>query len=317
MPALPVLLRPVGYWTSRPGDGLPDPRGLMSVKWERDRRSLIAAYLGSAAVLDTLDAKQTCVICGAEGGRRERTDGVWRWPETLAHYAAQHSVKLPDELVAHMEREEFRPAEVDVRALRDHLAPANPIATTLMSKAAAAAALDDMLGPSPRTSSKGQAQVIDVTPKKKRRPETAGRSDARADGRADVRPDAKTLTPADRARPSPRPPRATAELEDATLAITTAHKWTATVRGVPTKPQQIAFDRPIVVGRDRTCDVVLEHSSVSRRHARLVPGEERVIVQDLDSQNGVWMKKKRIAGQVEVKDGEEVSLGQATITLLR
>lgn len=294
--SLPVLLRPVGYWTSRAGDGLPDPRGLMSVKWERDRRSLIAAYLGSAPVLDTLDAKQTCVICGADGGRRERTDGVWRWPETLAHYVAQHGVKLPDELIAHMEREDFRPADVDVKALRDHLAPANPIATTLMSKAAAAAALDDLLGPSARA-----APVVNVTPSKKKKKAAADPS---------VRPDAKTLTPADRVR-------STGDLEDATMAIVTAHKWTATVRGVPTKPQQIAFDRPIVVGRDRTCDVVLEHSSVSRRHARLVPEEERVIVQDLDSQNGVWMKRKRVAGQIEVKDGEEVSLGQATITLLR
>jgi hypothetical protein len=304
--SLPVLLRPVGYWTSRPGDGLPDPRTLMSVKWERDRRSLIAAYLGSAAVLDTLDAKQICVICGADGGRRERTDGVWRWPETLAHYVAQHGVKLPDELVTHMAREDFRPPDVDVKALRDHLAPANPIATTLMSKAAAAAALDDMLGPSTR----GQGSIVDVTPKKKKRAPSPPVA-------ASVRPDDKTLTPADRQKPTPVAPRATADLEDATMAITTARKWTATVRGVPTKPQQIAFDRPIVVGRDRTCDVVLEHSSVSRRHARLVPEEGRVIVQDLDSQNGVWMKKTRISGQVAVKDGEEVSLGQATITLLR
>jgi hypothetical protein len=299
MPALPVLLRPVGYWTSRPGDGLPDPRSLMSVKWERDRRSLIAAYLGSAPVLEMLDAKQTCVICGAEGGRRERTDGVWRWPETLAHYIAQHGVKLPEELIAHMEREEFRPADINVKALRAQLAPSNPVATTLMSKAAAAAALDDMLGPSSRTA----PPVVDVTPsKKKRKP---------ADP---VRPDAKTLTPADRGVPQ----RVRADLEDDTQAIvTTTHKWTATVRGVPTKPQQIAFDRPIVLGRDRTCDVVLEHSSVSRRHARFVPEEGRVIVQDLDSQNGVWMKRKRITGQVAVKDGEEVSLGQATITLIR
>lgn len=309
MAPLPVLLRPVGYWTSRHGDGLPDPRELMSVKWERDRRSLIAAYLGSASVLDTLDAKQICVICGADGGRRERTDGVWRWPETLAHYVAQHGVKLPEEFISHMEREDFRPADVNVRALRDQLAPSNPIATTLMSKAAAAAALDDMLGPSARSGS----PIVDVTPKRKRK--VVGPA---------VRPDAKTVTPSvrDRERDPNRvrptvPPRAAADLEDATLAIVTVRKWTATVRGVPTKPQQIAFDRPIVLGRDRTCDVVLEHSSVSRRHARLVPEDDRVIVQDLDSQNGVWMKKKRISGQVEVKDGEEVSLGQATITLLR
>lgn len=272
MPAVPVLLRPVGYWTSRPGDGLPDPRTLMSLKWERDRRSLIAAYLGSAAVLDTLDGKQVCAICGADGGRRERTDGVWRWPEQLAHYVASHGVRLPEEFIAQMEREEFRPPDVDVRELRDQLAPTNPASTSLISKATAAAALDDMLAvPAP----------LPVAPRAKRK----------------------------------RP--VTVDIEDATAPVRTTTSWTASVRGVPTKPQQITFDRPIVLGRDRTCDVVLEHASVSRRHARLVPTGDRVIVQDLDSQNGVWMHKKRCAGQVEVKDGEEVSLGQATITLLR
>lgn len=307
MTAPPVLLRPVGYWTSRPGDGLPDPRGLMSMKWERDRRSMIAAYLGSAPVLDMLDGRQACAICGAEGGRRERTDGVWRWPEMLAHYVAQHGVKLPDELIAHMEHEEFRAPNVDVKRLRAQLAPSNPVATTLMSKAAAAAALDDLLGPA-REQAAPPSPLVEVTPKKKKQPPVTrpGNAPGNAPGSAP-----STVRAAGNASKS-------RDLDDDTMAvIATTQKWTVSVRGVPTKPQQISFDRPIVLGRDRTCDVVLEHSSVSRRHARLVPEEDRVIVQDLDSANGVWMQRKRITGQIELVDGQEVSLGQATITLLR
>lgn len=270
---LQVLLRPVGYWTVRAGDGLPDPRALMSLLWERERRSLIAAYLGSAPVLDTVDEKPTCIICGAESGRGERTDGVWRWPESLAHYVAAHGVKLPNELMQHMERLEFTPPRVNVRHLRDQLAPNNPQSTSLISKASAAAALDDMLG--------------------------AGSSRQRKPPPTIIVEEAAT------------------SLDDATTAIPVATRWTASVRGVPTRPQLITFDRPIVFGRDRTCDVVLEHSSVSRRHARMVPSEDRVIVQDLDSANGVWIDKTRCAGQIELRHGEEVRLGQATITLLR
>lgn len=307
--AVQVLLRPVGYWTSRRGDGLPDPRQLMSVKWERDRRSMIAAYLSSAAVLERLDSKQTCSICGADGGRKERTDGVWRWPEMLAHYVAQHGVQLPQEFIAQMEQEDFRPPDVNVKRLRDQLAPENPAATSLMSKAAAAAALDDLLADQRPTSAASAAAST------KKKPSVAV-IPAHAQGQAQGQAQRQAKAPVDVQRPT-GPPGKRADLEDETMAIVTGSAWTAKVRGVPTKPQQITFDRPIVLGRDRTCDVVLEHSSVSRRHARFVPGDDRVIVQDLDSQNGVWLRRKRCSGQIELKDGDEVSLGQATITLQR
>jgi hypothetical protein len=35
-------------------------------------------------------------------GDCDLTDGVWMWPEGLAHYVEAHSVRLPDEFVDHM-----------------------------------------------------------------------------------------------------------------------------------------------------------------------------------------------------------------------
>jgi len=34
-------------------------------------------------------------------GSREYWDGVWFWPEGLAHYVQCHDVRLPDEFVQH------------------------------------------------------------------------------------------------------------------------------------------------------------------------------------------------------------------------
>ena len=58
----------------------------------------------------------------------------------------------------------------------------------------------------------------------------------------------------------------------------------------PARVVALAGDRPVVLGRDRRCDVVLEDDRVSRRHARLEPaatcetGGWRLV--DLGSKNG-------------------------------
>lgn len=254
MAAPPVLLRPVGFWTTREGDGLPDPRNLQSPTWERPRRHLIASYLRTASILDERALRHACAICGAPVAHRERTDGVWRWPEGLAHYVVEHGVRLPEELLERMERLEFQTADVDVSALR-------------------------------------------------------GRS-------------GRTGPEARRARPAPRP-RSEAGLRiddvvaDVTDAIPVTATWAVKVQGVPASSPQMVFNRPLVLGREGSCDLVLEHRSVSRRHVRLVPCHDRVIVQDLGSANGVWFRGQQHSGQIEVADGEQLSLGQATITLVR
>lgn len=259
----------MGFWSTRPGDGLPDPATLVSKSWETKRRELIGSYLKNGSVLAEDDELAICRLCEESCGYRERTDGVWRWPEGLAHYVTRHGVKLPPELVEHMAQQGFKPPQVNIARLKEQLAPTDPRATGLMSKGAVAAVLDEMLTQKPNRTATGDS----------RRPGS--------------------------------------EMDDATEAIPVQRPWVASVRGVPTKPAKIQFDRAIVLGRDRTCDVVLQHQSVSRRHARLVPWRDRIIVQDLGSSNGVFFRGQRLTGQVEIKEGESIVLGQATITVSR
>ncbi len=72
-------------------------------------------------------------------------------------------------------------------------------------------------------------------------------------------------------------------------------------------------DEPVSIGRHAECDVVLEDSNVSRRHAEVRrQGEEYVFV-DLGSTNGSKVNGTRVKQQA-LTDGDEITLGK---TLLR
>ncbi|MHB8532181.1 MAG: FhaA domain-containing protein [Solirubrobacteraceae bacterium] len=63
------------------------------------------------------------------------------------------------------------------------------------------------------------------------------------------------------------------------------------------------------VGRSRNCDVVLEDTGVSRRHAELRPGPEGWMIEDLGSTNGVLVNGIQIAGPHPVDSGDRIELG--------
>ncbi len=66
--------------------------------------------------------------------------------------------------------------------------------------------------------------------------------------------------------------------------------------------------RSTVVGRDEGCDVVLDHPGVSRRHARLDPGDGGWHVTDLGSANGTWINGERL-DEAFLLGGEKIRFG--------
>ena len=71
---------------------------------------------GVSSVLGQLeDSDPTCRICGAQNGSLELTDGVFLWPEGLAHYVTAHAVRLPAAFVEHVRSfmDEIESAHVD------------------------------------------------------------------------------------------------------------------------------------------------------------------------------------------------------------
>ncbi len=58
----------------------------------------------------------------------------------------------------------------------------------------------------------------------------------------------------------------------------------------------VVSDVITIVGRSSGCDYVLDHPSVSRRHAQLWVEEGQLHVQDLGSRNGTFVEGQRVQG---------------------
>lgn len=64
----------------------------------------------------------------------------------------------------------------------------------------------------------------------------------------------------------------------------------------------------VMVGRDRTCSIVLAHPAVSRRHARITLGAAAPVLEDLQSANGTYVNNTRV-DRVVLKAGDIVRFG--------
>jgi serine/threonine protein kinase len=64
----------------------------------------------------------------------------------------------------------------------------------------------------------------------------------------------------------------------------------------------------IMVGRDRSCAIVLSHPAVSRRHARLSISSSGLMLEDLKSANGTFVNDARVMS-TSVKPGDVIRFG--------
>lgn len=70
----------------------------------------------------------------------------------------------------------------------------------------------------------------------------------------------------------------------------------------------------VVLGRHPSCDGVLDHRNISRKHARLERGPYGWLLTDLGSANGTFACGQRVTGRM-VEDGEELRLGDVRVVL--
>jgi hypothetical protein len=96
-------LRLLGYWGSSGDTRFPDPAALIDAEWDAEERDDVGSYLRSGLVVRAFMGYSTCRLCWfAQNGSLELTDGVYAWPQGLAHYVTEHNVRLPHEFVEHM-----------------------------------------------------------------------------------------------------------------------------------------------------------------------------------------------------------------------
>jgi DNA-binding winged helix-turn-helix (wHTH) protein len=68
-----------------------------------------------------------------------------------------------------------------------------------------------------------------------------------------------------------------------------------------------------VVGRDPGAAFTIPSGLVSRRHACIVVAGERATLRDLGSKNGTLCGGRRVEGEVELTDGDEIRIGPARL----
>ena len=70
----------------------------------------------------------------------------------------------------------------------------------------------------------------------------------------------------------------------------------------------------VIIGRDATCDVVIDNAGVSRNHAVVVFVEGEFRVRDTESQNGITVNGKRVA-EATLEYGDVIGVGKFELKL--
>ncbi|MDA0283264.1 MAG: FHA domain-containing protein, partial [Planctomycetota bacterium] len=81
----------------------------------------------------------------------------------------------------------------------------------------------------------------------------------------------------------------------------------------------IVLDKPILlIGRHPDCDVILKNSAkISRKHCCVALVDNHFVVRDLDSMNGVWVNGERVDHSANLRNGDELMIGDLPFTLTR
>lgn len=77
------------------------------------------------------------------------------------------------------------------------------------------------------------------------------------------------------------------------------------------------YTGPNILGRDPTSGILIDHATVSRRHARVTIEDERATLEDLGSKNGTFIDENRITASIPLEDGMTFVLGDARLLFRR
>jgi hypothetical protein len=113
-----------------------------------------------------------------------------------------------------------------------------------------------------------------------------------------IRPLVARTTPSQSASPSPAAPPAS--------AAPAAKKWQL-VQNDGRDTHDITSEG-IMVGRDRSCSLVLTHPAVSRRHAKVSLEGGQIVLEDLKSANGTFVNNARV-DKINVAEGDVIRFG--------
>lgn len=86
-------------------------------------------------------------------------------------------------------------------------------------------------------------------------------------------------------------------------------------RSDPSLQYSLYYDE-VLIGREENCDVLLNHPSVSREHARICHVGTRYFLEDLSSTNGTKINSCLLEDRTEIHHGEVIQIGDCEFVFL-
>lgn len=79
----------------------------------------------------------------------------------------------------------------------------------------------------------------------------------------------------------------------------------------PLNGQRWAIKSDIIIGRDDTCNIIIQNRQVSRYHARFISMPQGVQLEDLGSKNGTHINGQEVVEPIMLQDGDIVQIAFA------
>lgn len=79
--------------------------------------------------------------------------------------------------------------------------------------------------------------------------------------------------------------------------------------------RQIPLSGTVELGRDPRLEAALEDDQISRRHARLTPSGDGILIEDLGSLNGTYVNDQLVQGPRQLTTGDRVRVGLTVLEL--
>lgn len=83
------------------------------------------------------------------------------------------------------------------------------------------------------------------------------------------------------------------------------------------RPRTFRLSDGLEIGRAEACQVRLEDTYASQRHAKLSARDGAWMLEDLGSTNGTYLNDRRVGAPVEVHAGDVVKIGKTVLELRR
>lgn len=82
----------------------------------------------------------------------------------------------------------------------------------------------------------------------------------------------------------------------------------------PSNQQHLLSSEAVIIGRAVESDIVITSKRVSREHARIQRKGRHVLLEDLNSANGTFLNGEQIRAATELREGDEITVGEVTFT---